>query len=206
MNDVDEQDAILEFLESNPDMLSSRKKVKPDPKSIEGQDEIRRVIAVAQDKTSLPRKPNTTPDEAVSVILRDYYDIPTQHLDRIKEEHQLSMSAENIVGELLEDYIRHTSKSINSGWVRAHGDVVKSVDFIKKVGGNWELLQIKNRDNSENSSSKSVRDETIIKKWFRTFAKTGNTNWDNFPDIKMSGALNEANFQKHISEYLAKHK
>ena len=206
MNDVDEQDTILEFLESNPDMLSSRKKVKPDPKSIEGQDEIRRVIAVAQEKTSLPRKPNTTPDEAVSVILRDYYDIPTQHLDRIKEEHQLSMSAENIVGELLEDYIRNTSKLMNAGWVRAHGDVVKSVDFIKKVGDDWDLLQIKNRDNSENSSSQSVRDGTIIKKWFRTFSKTGNTNWNNFPDAVMSGALSEAGFQKHISEYLAEHK
>lgn len=206
MNDVDEQDIILEFLASNPDMLSSRKKVKPDPGSIEGQDEIRGVIAVAQDKASLPKKPKTTPDEAVSIILRDYYDIPTQHLDRIKKEHQLSMSAENIVGELLEDYIRHTSNSVSAGWVRAHGDVVKSVDFIKKVGDDWELLQIKNRDNSENSSSQSVRDGTIIKKWFRTFSKTGNTNWDNFPDTVMGSALSEAGFQKHISEYLAENK
>lgn len=51
----------------------------------------------------------------------------------------------------------------------------------------WEAVQVKNRDNTENSSSSAIRQGTTIEKWFRTYSKPSrkratNTNWENFPE------------------------
>ena len=106
------------------------------------------------------------------------------------------MAAENMVGELLERYI-HAELS-KFGWIRCWGEATKSIDFIKPESADFIMLQIKNRDNSENSSSKAIRDGTDIKHWFRTFAKTGATNWDAFPDINARTVLSESGFQDFI--------
>ena len=60
---------------------------------------------------------------------------------------------------------------------------MKSVDFIK-VASKEEarLLQIKNRSNSENSSSSAIRRGTIIEKWYRTNSTNGKTRWDLLPE------------------------
>lgn len=207
MNQQDEQNLILEFLQAYPDQFSSRiRSNRPDPTSESGKEQIRKIIQAAQGKERLPSKPSTIPDEVVSLILRDYFDIPQEKLEGIKKEHQLSMAAENIVGELLEEYIASISRRHNVGWVRAYGDVIKSVDFLKKNGAGWDLFQIKNRDNSENSSSQSVREGTEIKKWFRSFSNTGKTNWPEFPDTKLKDILTEKDFQSYVSCYLKRHK
>ena len=203
-----EQDLILDFLSAFPEQLSSRKRGanRPNPTSSSGREEIRKIISAAQNTRLLPKSPETIPDEAVSIILREYWELPEEDLERAKEQHQLSMSSENIVGEVLEDYISTTCRHINSKWVRAYGDVIKSVDFIKKEEGRWELLQIKNRDNSENSSSQSVRKGTEIIKWFRSFSKKGGTNWEAFPDQLLKNYLNEEGFINHLIEYLSNHR
>ena len=91
------------------------------------------------------------------------------------------MAAENIVGDLLERYLAKILEP--KGWVWCAGSIVIAVDFIMRGDATkWNLLQIKNRDNSENSSSKKVRDGTEIQHWFRTFAKTGETNWSHLDD------------------------
>ena len=60
---------------------------------------------------------------------------------------------------------------------------VKSVDFIKGAGLNEpRLLQIKNRSNSENSSSSAIRQGTSIEKWYRTNSTNGKTRWEFLPD------------------------
>jgi len=56
------------------------------------------------------------------------------------------------------------------GWHCAWGETIRSVDFCSEDG---QLLQIKNRSNSENSSSSRVREGTNIIKWFRVNALTG---------------------------------
>jgi hypothetical protein len=149
-----------------------------------------------------PQPPSTVPDEMVSFILNVYFRVDEKDLDRAKKEHQLSMAAENMVGDLLERYLAGVLEP--KGWVWCSGSVVTAVDFIKclnKQENQWNLLQIKNRNNSENSSSKKVRDGTDIKHWFRTFAQTGKTNWDAFPDQDLRSELSEQGFKDFVKAY-----
>lgn len=96
----------------------------------------------------------------------------TDDLEAIRYGHRLAMSAENIAGSLLEEYV--ADNLLNYEWHCCWGETMRSIDFCNVDG---QLLQIKNSDNSENSSSKMVRDRTEIKHWFRRFSKTGATNW-----------------------------
>jgi hypothetical protein len=152
---------------------------------------------------TVPKPPETIPDEMVSIILNEYFDIDSEKLDDIKREHSLSMAAENMVGDLLERYIASVLEP--HGWVWCAGSAIKAVDFIKapsKPGGKWQLLQVKNRDNSENSSSSAIREGTEIGKWFRCFSKKAKTNWDTFPDAVLKVHLSESNFKSFVTEYL----
>ena len=197
-------DLILDFLSEFPEKFSTRKKKdRPDPNSTSGRELIKKIIIDAKNKKVARVEPKTIPDPAVSIILKELYKVPEQNLQKIKLEHQYSMLAEDAVGELLEDYIDYTSINSGAGWTRAYGDVIRSVDFIKKEDEGWRLLQIKNRDNSENSSSQSVRDGTTIEKWFRTFSRSGKTNWNNFPDLILRNKLSEAGFFDHIKQYFS---
>ena len=47
--------------------------------------------------------------------------------------------------------------------------------FIKKVHKGWQIFQIKNSDNTENSAASKVRDNTEIFKWSRRNSKKENT-------------------------------
>lgn len=96
----------------------------------------------------------------------------TEDLESIRYGHRLAMSAENIAGSLLEEFIER--ELLKYKWHCCWGETMKSIDFCNENG---DLLQIKNSDNSENSSSKTVRDGTSIKHWFRRFSRTGATNW-----------------------------
>ena len=118
----------------------------------------------------------TIPDPMINVIISAI--LPNAHLDMIRFGHRISMSAENILGPILEEYI-HT-KVIPYNWSCCWGSSIKAVDFCSSNGG---LYQIKNRSNSENSSSSAIRSGTNIKKWFRINAKTGKTNWDDLCSV-----------------------
>jgi hypothetical protein len=150
-----------------------------------------------------PQPPSTVPDELVSVVLNSYFGVPKSDLKRAKEEHLLSMASENIVGNLLERYIANEIERHN--WVWCSGEVVKSVDFVRAPtggAGKWVALQVKNRDNSENSSSSAIRRGTIVEKWYRTKSRTGETMWSVFPDGVAAKRLSESGLQKFASEYL----
>lgn len=150
-----------------------------------------------------PQAPTTVPDEMVSLILSEYFDIDDSQLDRVKQEHSLSMGAENLVGELLERYLASVLEPY--GWVWCSGAMVKAVDFIKPPSANqptWRLLQVKNRDNSENSSSSAIRLGTTIEKWFRTFSRRAGSNWAAFPDPFLRQHLSEAAFKVFVRSYL----
>lgn len=87
--------------------------------------------------------------------------------------HKLAMAAENIIGAILEEYIHNSL--INFGWSACWGSCIKAVDFCSSDG---KLLQVKNKSNTENSSSNKIRNSTDIVKWFRFNASNGNTKWD----------------------------
>ena len=150
-----------------------------------------------------PKPPETVPDEMVSVILVSYFGIAQADAERAKREHLLSMGAENMVGDLLERYLASVMEP--KGWIWCSGSVVKAVDFIKPPSaqrGAWRLLQVKNRDNSENSSSSAIRVGTEIEKWHRTFSKKAGSNWGAFPDSNLRNALSEKAFVDFVRAYL----
>ena len=94
------------------------------------------------------------------------------------------------------------SKIKSENWVWCTGSILRSIDFIKENKDNkknsWIMLQIKNSDNSENSSSSKVRKGTNIKKWFRRFSTRDATNWDKLVEITSNQTLNEENFLEFL--------
>ena len=150
--------------------------------------------------------PATTPDRAVNVILKSALPkLPHGEDCTIVYAHRLAMSAENILGVLLEEYIftrlQEIEKEMTKRWSLAWGTTIKAVDFCSSHG---DLLQVKNRSNSENSSSKAFRQERNIQSWFRTDAKTGEHKWKDL--CKLLGCdestLSEEGFQNFIQSTL----
>ena len=123
--------------------------------------------------------PRTIPDPIIEQIIGTRLKhLKKEDLRKITFAHRLAMSAENILGFILEEYL--AVNLLNHGWHCAWGETVKSVDFIHENG---RLLQIKNRSNSENSSSTSVRDGTKIEKWYRIKANKIEYMWDELNKI-----------------------
>lgn len=115
--------------------------------------------------------------------------LKNSNLADIAYAHRLGMSAENILGLVLEEYLNEGLK--DNAWHCAWGETVKSVDFVSEYGG---LLQIKNRSNSENSSSSSVREGTIIQKWYRIEADRIEYRWDELNEICNTDYFSEESF------------
>lgn len=202
---------ILDFLKENPRMFSTRlKKNKPDPTTDRGIDQIKDIILKSMNKKVFLNEPNTVPDPMVFYILHHHYSVKYSKKKEVEKLHQWAMAAEDIVGKLLEQYIDSEVVVSKSGWVRCYGDTVKGTDFLKKTDNDVTLLQVKNRDNSENSSSSDIRrslknsEGVEIKKWFRTFSKTGDTNWAEFPDETLKNTLTEKKFQAFVNEWAKK--
>lgn len=144
--------------------------------------------------------PGTIPDLAVEKILiaamPDTIDAATA--SKLVYAHRLCMSAENILGLLLEEFLFEKLSTL--GWACAWGETVKAVDFCCKDG---RLLQVKNRSNSENSSSSKIREGTSIHKWYRVNADTGEYLWDDLQQyVGNCSTLTEDNFNKFIERTL----
>lgn len=118
--------------------------------------------------------PGTIADPIIDTIINIRFpNLTDKSLTKIMFAHRLSMSAENILGLLLEEFLAEELLRFN--WHCAWGESIRSVDFCSEE---LELLQIKNRSNSENSSSSRVRIGTSIAKWFRVNATNGAYMWD----------------------------
>ena len=193
---------ICEFLTDNPALLSWKKNNKPDLSTQTGINELAVKFFGARSRQDWPGEPTTVPDEAVSIVMRAVYGYSEGQTNRIKTEHQHAMSAENIVGSLLERYIATAMEP--HGWIWCAGDFVKGVDFIKyqAAEGGWQSVQVKNRNNSENSSSAAIRNGTEIEKWFRSFSRKDATNWNKFPEPEFRDKLTEAGFREFLTNYL----
>ena len=107
-------------------------------------------------------------DPAIRIIV--------QHTQRCSDEvaangeyiHNLFMSAENVQGNLLEEYIARNVRPYGFLW--CNGNIMRAVDFCDTFGR--VFLQIKNKNNTENSSSSNIREGTTIKKWYRLGTRT----------------------------------
>jgi hypothetical protein len=154
-------------------------------------------------KPRLPMPPQTTPDVLVDLVLAEYFNLSETDRKDARRLHPLAMGAENLVGDLLERYLARILEG-DGGWIWCSGNVVRAADFIRRSRSEtgWTVLQVKNRDNSENSSSSAIRKGTEIQKWFRTFSRREATNWDAFPDAGARPKLSEDGFRKFAVEYL----
>ncbi len=117
-------------------------------------------------------------DPAIQTIVQIATNVDVAFIERMNAYHNLFMSAENIQDNLLEEYI---SDSVHQyGWIWCKGNVLRAIDFCSKDG--QILLQIKNKSNTENSSSSAIRIGTPIKKWYRL--GTQSRNGEKFPTYK----------------------
>lgn len=140
--------------------------------------------------------PGTISDPIVEEIIgARLASLTDSDLNKITYAHRLGMSAENILGLILEEYL--ADNLVKVGWHCAWGETVKSVDFVHEDG---RLLQIKNRSNSENSSGSAIRTGTEIKKWFRIKADKIEYMWEPLNDICGTGSLSEAGFVSFMKD------
>lgn len=151
---------------------------------------------VARQSSTATRKSagvSTVPDPVVDALLiAALHEYSTKSLvPALREGHRMAMEAENLIGTLLEEYL--DARLGSHGWVCCWGATVRSVDFIGPAN---ELLQVKNRSNSENSSSSRVRRNTSIKKWHRLNASTGATNWSALGAQTRVAGLTEQDFRE----------
>lgn len=83
--------------------------------------------------------------------------------------HAIYMSAENFNGAILEEYLSIILEPI--GWIWCSGSVFRAIDFClldyDDNKNNSVMLQVKNKYNTENSSSSAIRNGTKIIKWNR---------------------------------------
>lgn len=193
---------VCSFLSQNPQSLSWRGRQVPDVTTPVGLEALARKYFTTYKASDFPALPSTVPDAMVSEVIQAAYGYSRAACERIKLEHQHAMCAENCVGALLERYIDSVLRP--HGWHWCCGDFVRAVDFLRPLpAGGWELVQIKNRDNSENSSSSAIRQGTPIQKWFRTYSRTGATNWANLPTSMQGLGLSEDGFVQFVRQYLA---
>ncbi|MGI0493165.1 SinI family restriction endonuclease [Alkalinema pantanalense CENA528] len=148
----------------------------------------------------ISKLPGTIADPIVNIIINTRLtELTPEQLDQIQYAHRLSMSAENIQGLLLEEFL--AEQLADYGWYCCWGESVRHVDFCNIDGS---LLQVKNRSNSENSSSSRVRINQPIDKWYRVNASTGSYRWSYFNDRYQTDRFSEANFITFVQQVLIK--
>jgi len=151
-------------------------------------------------RTATPK--NSCSDPAVQAIVQIAKGLDDEKTTRIAAYHNLFMSAENIQGNLLEEYISISTRPY--GWIWCQGNVMRAIDFCSSDGK--ILLQIKNKSNTENSSSSAIRSGTDIKKWYRlgTQSKNGMKSptykWEKLNDIINSHITTGHKPDSHMTE------
>lgn len=152
----------------------------------------------------------TLPDPVIDIIIKEKICIDRNELNKLNDGHRLYMSAEQIQGLILEAFIAKKLKPY--GWYYCYGEIVRGVDFCHKSG---KLLQIKNKYNTENSSSVTIREGTTIKKWHRLSKPCKGKivyNWnelcnivnENNDDSEDSIDINEGDYNKFVKEVMRK--
>ena len=149
-------------------------------------------------------------DPAIRIIVQHTQQLSDKAALKGEHIHNMFMSAENIQGNLLEEYIARNVSTYGFLW--CNGNIMRAVDFCNASGS--VFLQIKNKNNTENSSSSNIREGTTIEKWYRLSTRTisgvrypiykwellnniiNNNRADGFnlPDCNM----NEQDYQKYL--------
>ena len=182
----------LQFLKKFPDQASKNCKTK--------EKQITNINKSLNDNI-LPNKRTTVADNLTSELLELVFNHKKTDRKKIQSNYNDQKQIEMMIGKLLERYIATIGQKY--GWAFT-GECIKSVDFIKKEGTCWTTLQVKNSDNTENSSSQSVREGTTILKWVRRNSKKGTYLWNEFPDDNLKKHLSEEGFLKFTENHFKK--
>ena len=144
-------------------------------------------------------KPRTTmPDELVSDMLELIGGVSSSQRVEVQKQYNAQKQIEMMIGDFLEMYLlKHANQY---GWVQS-GNCIRGTDMIKKnEDGSWFKLQVKNSDNTPNSSSKGfVADKAIT--WKRRNSTKGTQYWDEFPDTQVRPHISEIGFNDFIKGY-----
>jgi len=146
-------------------------------------------------------------DPAVKAIVKMVTQVSDEETTTQETHHNLFMSAENVQGALLEEYIDSVISAFD--WIWCKGNTIRAVDFCTSDGA--RLLQVKNKSNSENSSSSNIRSGTVIEKWYRlgTRIESGKKvpvyKWNLLNDIVKSASgypcnLSEEAYIKYVED------
>ncbi len=191
---------ILAACYRNPELSPSSQRVKgKDPASV-AKVWLEKYQESFQNRISqrISKPLGTIADPIINIIISTRLTgLTTEHLEQINYAHRLSMSAENILGLLLEEFL--AEHLIDYGWYCCWGESVRHVDFCNVDGS---LLQVKNRSNSENSSSSRVRINQPIEKWYRVDAKKGLYRWPYFNEKYGTDRFSEENFIRFTQRVL----
>jgi hypothetical protein len=210
MNIEQEFQIILEFAKDKPNSLVRLNKTllsytvnqkKRFPYfSIEHKEELKKKLIGGRKK--IFKKPKTFPDLAVYEFLKENKNYSDEIIKNVIQYHYDAMGAENILGHFLEEFINENKK--DDSWIWCSGSVIDKIDFIQKVEKedkevSWRALQVKTSSNTENSSSKEVRENTEILYWCRRNAtKKNSQNWDKLQEFINNKNLNEENFLEFL--------
>lgn len=145
-------------------------------------------------RTANPKSACTDP--AIAVIVKNTQGMTDDEAQTGENNHNLFMSAENIQGNLLEEYIAEKARPYGFLW--CEGNVLRAIDFCNTDGSLF--LQIKNKSNTENSSSSNIREGTSIEKWYRLGTKKRGGIC--YPDFKWDNLNTFINLNKTEGETL----
>ena len=145
-------------------------------------------------------KRTTVPDELVSDVLELIGGVEPERRSQVQEQYNLQKQIEMMIGDFLEMYL--LKHSFAYGWIQT-GNCVRGTDMIRKNNdGGWWKLQIKNSDNTPNSSSAGfIADKAQT--WKRRNSTKGGQYWNEFPDPQVRQHLSEKNFLDFIKSYFA---
>lgn len=200
MSDLEKEfKIILEFEKDNPGSLSYPKNAKYKKLSAEHKNLLNDKFKKSRIKSFSLTK--TAPDHAVYLFLKNKFNYTDEEIKLVVKYHNAAMGAENIIGHYLEEFINENL--IDKNWVWCSGNILDKIDFIQKIDSKsnlkWRAFQVKNSSNTENSSSKTVRNNTQIEMWFRRVANKKDTfKWEEIQKITDCKNLNEESFIKFL--------
>ena len=187
-------DDTFDYLISNPADYATKSKAKKNVTRKQVESDIEGFFCKS------PRlSPRTTvPDELVSDMLELIGGVEPHRRQQVQDQYNIQKQIEMKIGDFLEMYLLEHSFAF--GWVQT-GNLIRGTDMIKKkTDGTWLKLQIKNSDNTINSSSAGF----VVgkaKTWARRNSTQGTHYWHEFPDPQVRSLLSENAFRKFIKRY-----
>ncbi len=162
------------------------------------------------DKLSNPLKNYGEKDEALISRVRVSTGASEDVVQLFIDGHYLFMSAENMNGSILEQYLADVLEPC--GWLWCAGSIYRAIDFCYFGQDEIVLLQVKNKYNTENSSSSAIRIGTKIIKWNRLNRPRQETgldrplpNWESLQQIvnipHINHLLTEESYLEYIERY-----